>query len=527
MQSTNWKDETMQSEIADEFRALIAAARRVSDEVGKIVADVLKTGVEAPLPAEEARALLTRVVEVMRARALGRDDTETVAVLDREEEALIERLMDARARIAADGAASAAEPAVSLVLQPYNGIPIRAVRPKPVFHEQEVPVWEGFVRTRDVKLWDENERLDIHLNQFQQANGRRPNAEELLDIMTGTMTLPGLDVADQFSIQDLARSIAVNGVRKPPIIDVDGTLLDGNRRVCACYYILNSDGNEFSADEKSRAEWLQVWQLTEHATRSDRDAVIVSLNFEPDYKQDWPQYVKARKVYEQWRSLLALEARANPNNSRQKEIKREIARKFALGADEVNRYIQMVMLAEDFEDYHVADRHHDKYAVKHHAERYFQYFDELGKGKGAGGVYWSLNQDEPFKHLVYDLLYDGKFQNWNKIRDLKYVYGNEDALACLKRARAEEDVEAGQELVNDACSLARSVRADQRQLGANTRVKVFADWFKDLPVKSFSPDEPSAITRENLHALHDVLRLVQTHLTSAADVMGGGARDAG
>jgi hypothetical protein len=509
----------MQTEIVEEFRNLIASAKRVSEEVGNIVEEVLKAGVENPLPIEEARALLTRVVDVMRTRAEQRGDNDTVAILDREEESLIARLMDVRTRLGTDAPDVAPEIPNRVTLQPYNGIPIRAVRPTPAFHEHEVPVLEGFMRTRDVKLWDENERLDIHLNQFQQAHGRRPAADEVLDIMTGRMELAGLSEKDQFSIQDLARSIAVNGVRKPPIIDIDGTLLDGNRRVAACYYILNST-NEFSAEEKSRAEWLQVWQLTEHATSIDREAVIVSLNFEPDYKQDWPEYVKARKVYEQWQSMLALEPRANPNNSRQKVIKRDIARKFALGADEVNRYIQMVELTEDFEDYHVVDRQQDKYAVKHRAERYFQYFDELGKGKGAGGVNWSLNQDEAFKHLVFDLLYDGKFQNWNKIRDLKYVYQNEDALAYLKRARLEEDEEAGQELVNDACSFARAARADQRQVGANTRIKVFVDWFKDLPVKTFNPAEPGAITMDNLHSLHNVLGLVKAHLSDAAGSAG-------
>ena len=41
----------------------------------------------------------------------------------------------------------------------------------------------------------------------------------------------------------------------------------------------------------------------------------------------------------------------------------------------------MVGLVDEFEDYHISERKRDKYAVKHCSERYFQYFDELGKGK--------------------------------------------------------------------------------------------------------------------------------------------------
>ena len=229
-------------------------------------------------------------------------------------------------------------------------------------------------------------------------------------------------------------------MRKPPIVDVDGTLLDGNRRVTACYHILEDDTGEFTADEKQRADWLKVWQLTDHATEQDREAVIVSLNFEPDFKQDWPEYVKAQKVYDQWETLLSLEPRANPGTARVREIRHEIARKFALSTNEVSRYISMVGLAREFEDYQVVERSKDPFAAKHRASDKFQYFDELNKGKGAGGVYWSLNQEGSFKHLVFDLLYDGKFKSWQKIRDLKYIYQNEDAVSVLRKAHNEPDV---------------------------------------------------------------------------------------
>ena len=399
-----------------------------------------------------------------------------------------------------------------------NGILTRAVRPSPIFHEREVPVIEGFVRTQDINIWDRNERIDIHLNQFMQQNNRAPKSEELLDIMLSKLKLQGTMSEDQFKIKELAKSIAVNGVRKQPIIDMDGTLLDGNRRVSACYYILNS--SDFNQEEKKRAEWLQVWQLTDHATDEDREAVIVSLNFESDYKQEWPAYVKAHKVYQYWQAMLALESSTGPGHSRITEIKRRIARRFALSMNEVNRYIQMVGLAEEFEDYHVAERNRDKYAVKHQADKYFQYFDELGKGKSSGGVYWSLNQDEAFKNLVFDLLYDGKFRNWNKIRDLKYVYANEDALEHLRRARQQTDNEAATEMVDDACGLARSTRAEQRQVGGNVRVKNFVDWFEALPVKAFREGEAGAITRENLSRLQRALRLVEQHLNGAGETVG-------
>ena len=507
----------MNDNVQNELAELLRLVEDMSSDVARTVDEILREGLDNPLSADEACALLTKVIETVRAGAMKRGQVETVDALDREMEALISHVEDVRKNLA-----YSVEPRerlngpttekITLSLQSYDGISPRPVLPVPVFHERPVAVNEGFIRTECIQLWDKNERLDIHLNQFQQKFGRNPDSKELMEIMKGSMVLPGIEGSDQFEIQALAKSIAVNGVQKPPIIDIDGTLLDGNRRVTACHHILENDRGEFTAEEKQRAKWLKVWQLTQHATDQDRDAVIVSQNFEPDFKQDWPEYVKAQKVHTQWETYLALEPRANPAPARLKEIRKQIARRFALSTNEVNRYISMVSLAHEFEDHHVINRSKDKFAVKHRASERFQYFDELNKGKSAGGVNWSLNQDDSFKHLVFDILYDGKFRNWRQVRDLKNVYQNEDAIGVLRKARDEADVESAQEFVNDAISLARTMRVEQRQTGANTRIRVFTEWFLKLPVKAFDPTESGCITQENMERLRSTLRHVESYL---------------
>lgn len=524
-----------ENEVRADLAQLLDLAEAMATDLGETVGEIIREGLEQPLDEREAVALLDRVIGVMRSGAEQRGDSQTVAILDRDAEALIARMETVRARLAAQRSSEAAsradderpvpEPDADsrMYLQAYDGIQPQPVRPSPVFHERPVAVVEGFVRARDIRLWDGNERLDIHLNQFEQKYGRRPSADELLAIMQGEMALPGIDGADQFAIRALAKSIAVNGVRKPPIIDTDGTLLDGNRRVTACYYILNSAEQEFSAEERRRAEWIKVWQLTDHATDQEREAVIVSLNFEPDFKQDWPEYVKAQKVYEHYETLVTLAPLANPTAGRLREIRKEIARQFALSVDEVSRYINMVKIAQEFEEYHVVERSKDPYATKHRSSDKFQYFDELNKGKSPGGVNWSLNQEDSFKHLVFDLLFDNKFTNWRQIRDLKYVAQNEDALEVLRKARDESDTEAAQEGVDDAIGIARSARAEQRQTGVNPRIRSFTEWFLNLPVKVFDPNEPGAVKQENLRGLADTLKLVERHLEPAAAEAGDNA----
>ncbi|WP_294314029.1 hypothetical protein [uncultured Sphingomonas sp.] len=500
------------TDLSTEFRALISEAERVSRDVGDDVREVLETGLAAPLPAAEARALLDRLVAVMRDRLAGSGDTLGEATLAEGLPALIVRIEQLREELLDVPASDNC-----VVLRPHDGISPREVKPSPVFHERRVAVMEGFVNTRDINLWDQNQRIDIHLNQFQQAHGRAPNSVELLDIMLGKMNLPGLNEDDQFEIFALARSIATNGVRKPPIIDQYGNLLDGNRRVTACYYILSSP--DFDTAQKKRAEVIQVWQLTNHATDEDREAVVVSLNFESDHKQDWPAYVKARKVYEDWQARLALEGRASPTARRQQEIRKEIARKFALATDDVTKYIGMTELATEFEDYHVLEKNRDEYAVKHKAEKYFQYFDELGKGK-KNGVLAALNEEEGFKDLVYDLLYDDKFKNFVQIRELKNVAKNEEALAYFREAAEHPasgpGLKEAHRLIEVGIATAKTGREMERVVSANKRVEVFTAWLQNAPVRIFQPGLPDALNAENLDRLYSALQLVEGYVDPAA-----------
>lgn len=486
-----------------EFAALVARAKLIAADVADEVEAVLRAGIEQPLGPDEVSRLLATAIDVMKRGAARRGDVSTRTALEAKVTGLIDHVLSVRSRLA---------PAVSGLRRPrlplleHNGIRPEPVLPSPVFHGRTVQMNAGFLRLHDLSLWERNERLDIHLAQFRQKNGRRATPEELLDIMQSRMDLPGISIHDEFKIPDLARSIATNGVRRPPIIDLDGTLLDGNRRVAACYYILHSE--EFSTDEKQRVNQVLVWQLTEHATEDDRNAVVTSLNFEDDCKEKWPEYVKARKVFEAWEAMLMLEPRS-PGSQRLHAMKRDLSQRFALGPDTgvVNRYLKMVDWANEFEDYHVNAKSKDEFEVKHHTNEYFQYFDELAKGAKVGGVAWSLNQDEAFKHIVFDLLYDGKFKNWRQIRDLKVIFDNQDARTALSRAREEKDVEEAQEHLDNALAIARRKRAEDRELGANERIESFVKWLEELPLRSFR----DTVKPENLHRLRDALVLADHH----------------
>jgi len=490
----------------DIFESLLKEAAILTEDVAPEVEEILHEGLDHPLDEEEARRLLTRIAKVVRASAKRLGDSETETAMASGE--FVEKVIAARGRLAkpsADGSSAAIGNGRVVKLQERNGIEFGPVLPKPTFHGREVAMNSGFVPVRSISLWEGNERLDVHVRQFKQREGRAPNGDEVLEIMLTEMPLPGVEKEDEFKIKDLARSIANNGVRRPPIIDLDGTLWDGNRRVAACHYILRSD--EFKAEEKKRAEWVFVWQFTEHATDEDRELVMVSLNFEPDYKQEWPSYVRARKVYDEWQRRLVLEP-GGASPGRQSEIKRGIAHDFALGPGTsiVDRYIKMVERASEFEGHQIDVRKEDEYEVRHQAKRHFEYFDELTKGKSPGGVAHTLNQDEELKALAFDLLFQDKFKNFAQVRDLKHVPANGDVLEMLIEARAESDREAAQNKVEDALNMVKQRKAEKRRLGANARIEQFAQFLEDLPLSSFTDGK---IKPENLERLLEAMKLAR------------------
>jgi hypothetical protein len=487
-------------EIKPDIQKLIEEAYRASNDVGIIVEQALREAILHPISREKAEALLTIVIENLKGGAILRGDDVTLDLLKEKKENIIHHAMKVREAILQGNAINQKANNV-LSLSEYNGVSSGPVLPTPTFHRREVPMNSGWVNTTDIVLWNKNERLDIHVGQFIALNGREPSSSELLDIMLSQMSLEGVDRKDEFNIVELARSIANNGVRKPPIIDRDGTLLDGNRRIAACYYILNS---KFSSEEKKRAEKIFVWQLTEHATQDERDAVVVSLNFEPDSKQDWPEYVKAKIVFEEWEAMIAREANP-PGKSRLAELKRELSLRFGYGEDPymVNRYIRMVTCAREFEDYLVGEKGYNEFAVKHQASKYFQYFDELTKGISPGGVAHTLNQNEPFKHLVFELLYQDKFKNWTLIRNLRYF--NDDVYDSLLKARDIADRETAEDLIEDKLNEAKSQLRESRIGNPNQRIEVFAKWLEAVPIGAFR----DSIKPENLLKLLKALRLVE------------------
>jgi ParB-like nuclease family protein len=488
-------------DVRAEFAGFVAAAFAADDDLGELVEDILVEGIDHPLGEEEAAQLLSRAVDALKQACAKVGDDNGRRQLGTE--GLVQQMIAARRQLRQGSGARQARSKIKL--QDRDGVTAGPYRPTPYFRGRSIPVNGGYVRLDDIRLWERNARLELYIQQFEQTHRRRPNHAELVQIMTRQLRLPGSPKEDEFEIQQLARNIAENGLQRPPILSFSDELLDGNRRVAACHLIRESD--QFTPDQKRRVEYVYALQLTEHANTDDENALVVALNFEDDCKRRWPEFVKARHVWNLWEELKALSP-GTPDRER----RRQLAQSFGLEQKDVTRYLKMMEVANEFEEYLVSERGLDAHQVNHSTNTYFQYFDELQKGAGPGGVRHTLDQNEELKRLVFDLLHQGKFVNWTLIRHLKY-FDNEMHKA-LAASAAEQEVGVARDEVERILNAAHDNAKDQRQTGANKRISEFVKWLEGLPVSAFR----DMVERENLEALLGALRLVEGNVKDALNV---------
>lgn len=396
-----------------------------------------------------------------------------------------------------------------LELTERNGLFVRSVSPVPQFNGITVPMTEGFVDVASIRLWAENPRSELHTVQFRERHGRLPTAEELLGLMTGEIRLPGAKAADPFALKPLARSIARKGVEQPIIVTDDGIILDGNRRFGATQVIMSD--REFEIGDRERARWVRVWKLTEGATDDQKLAVVNSLNFEPELKLPWPEFVKARRVtaeYDQLRRERGQHARLT--ESAEREVRREVAKGFAITIQEVTRYVRMVRWADDFQSYHAEEEaREDAGKVRHRTNEIFQWFYELDAGKQGEKLTNLLEGDEDLRSVVYDLMYD-VLDSGAQVRSLHKVVPDSEAFQKLREAHrlrlhGEGDEEERRALALTAVKEAIDDANGRRK--ARARSKSAFDEFLRTAVDRLGEATPNDWSKIDADLLKEMLRV--------------------
>jgi hypothetical protein len=394
-----------------------------------------------------------------------------------------------------------------LVLFDWDGFGVRAA-PASTFLGKLIPLQEGFVKTEDIEFWRENKRLAIDIENFRRRENRNPDPDELKRMLwpRGSSTK-----GDPYDIGELADDIAARGVLTPPVIDYWGTAWDGNRRLAACLRVLTSD--EYDDVQKDRARRVRVWQTDEHATKDQIDAIVTSLNFGKDFKLQWPEYVRARQVYDAWVELHDIEASKRILNDRDEtKIRQRVARRFGIKTAEVTRYCKLVTWSIEFENFH-REQDRDESELSSRTAELVQYFVELDAGMPGDKLANRFENDEGFRAIVFDLLFEGKIKNWQQVRELRKVYDTPDAMEQLKEAHAAPNKAVGRQAVEDAVTIAKRKSAESRQAGKGVELAAIAKWLR----RDVTLDVLSKLDVDVLREFRDAARGVDGMITSLVD----------
>lgn len=489
-------NDTIDAASAVELRRLIEEMFAVADTLGDDVADVVRLAAQYPLPVDRARSLYTKVLVVLRTAGVDLDDDARREVLARVENE-VEQFVSSESR---PGVTTTVESddedepddGDPIELIEYNGLHPHPVVPVPEFNGKRIPVMEGYVDVTELNLWKGNHRVELAVAEFSDRYGRYPDHIELLGIIQGEVILPSFTKRDPFQIVPLARSIARKGVERPPIVTWTGEPKDGNRRIGAARYVVEHP-EEFNEEERERARWIRVWRCPKGTTKDQIEAIVVALNFEPELKVPWPEYIKARLVAEKYD--LEKSGIGRITQATAKRIREAVARHFAIKPAEVTRYLRMVDWATDFEHYHIEEKGRDEADVRYKANDIFQWFYEIDAGRGNEKLTRRLDSDDELKEVVYDLMFD-VLDSGAQVRTLHKVVGDDDALSFLTKAHdtfsqaprgdsdaLEEAREKALELVKDAIEEAnrKSTQLRKTRLSFDSWLRTAVDKFGGTP----------------------------------------------
>jgi hypothetical protein len=463
--------------MSDALEELISEVEALCDDDGQVVREAVQLAREQPLPPADVERLFTRILTILRTAGKDMTDEErtSVAVEIRAETAALM----AERNVALYSESGDGDDLVvhgGLTFHARYGLRPRAVLPVPTFNGQPVLLTEGYVEVSRLMLWKDNHRVQLHVQEFREVNHRDPDEHELLLLMHGALPLPSLHKDDPFKLRGLADSISRKGVERPPIVTWDGEPKDGNRRIAASLLVLSD--TKYTLEQKERARWIRVWQAPEGTTPDQFEAIVVALNFEPDHKEDWPEYVKARLVVDRYRSLKE-DYRGAWSQTRDLELRKRVAEQFAIEHREVKRYLEMVQWAEDFEEYQTAERGLDPARVRYKANDIFQWFYEIQAGRGQDKLTARIQQDDTLRMIVYDLMYD-VLDSGAQLRNLHKVVVDDAALDLLRKAHDEHKAERAVAFVDAAIAEALK-NSPTRRLGFDQFLRTAVDRLGSAP----------------------------------------------
>lgn len=219
-------------------------------------------------------------------------------------------------------------------IDPTNTPAFLETYPKPalghrLYHGRDLKLWQGFVNIDRVQGWADNPRLELEMKRWKdQRTNAEITQEDLYDLMNTTKHV---------ALDELSKNIRENGLREPIVLTFDGKLLDGNRRFFATKLACNDERDDSKRKELSI---IPCFVLLGDSSDEDSHHILVEENFSPSLKREWPDHVKAKRIYE--------EHEAGKDN-------KDIAQKYGWNISKVVQTIRAYKISQDFISYATED----------------------------------------------------------------------------------------------------------------------------------------------------------------------------
>lgn len=349
------------------------------------------------------------------------------------------------------------------------------------FHRRKIEVWSGYVRTKNINGWVNNVRIDLFVKKWKRDNGGAlPTNDDILHWMLRDQN--ALADGREFELSSLAESIVKNGVRQPIVITSEGTLLDGNRRYFAALMKLREAEKTGDKAIQAMVGQLPSYVLSPACSPDDLDAVLVEENFVDHCRREWPNFIKATKVYEAYKDMLM-------TNASKPAAVSQLVERFGRSKSRIEGWIKMMDFIDEFHNYHSTEddetgrKPKDEYEIKWKSQKYFEYFDELSKPQ----VVKALTGDPEFRDKVFERLYDEDFVNFVQIRKLPAVLSD-------RRARDKFMLGNGVDAVKEAIEWVTVTGIAKKAMDNNDRITSFKRFLDSLTTQEIDSLDLAAVT---------------------------------
>jgi hypothetical protein len=285
-----------------------------------------------------------------------------------------------------------------------------------LYNGRKINVWEGRVSVSSILGWVENPRIELVKKTLIQKIGDHPlTQDQIMDLMKNDPDV---------KLKELRDDIIKNGLREPLTLSFEGKLLDGNRRLFALKYALESmpptDPN------LQDLKIVNAYVLTQEATEEDEQNVLVEENFSASLKIEWPDYIKAKMVVEADAEGLTPDQISKKFSWPKSKIKE------TLKINEIiSEFVTFAVSSPDLNDEGGGGLGLTEQDAETLASKNYQFFNEAQKS-----FFEAIKTDFDFKIQFFKWIYDGKFASFPEVRVAYKAWKNPEAKAALMGVEA-------------------------------------------------------------------------------------------